>query len=46
MTQKQKKLLPGKEDKERSCFTMATMMRKPFNVIERSFWHEGMGTKN
>jgi len=39
-------LLPGKEDKERPCFTLATMMRKLFNVIERSFWHEGTGTKN
>ena len=37
MTEKQKKLLPGKEDKERPHFTLATMMRQLFNVIERPF---------
>ena len=37
MTEKQKKLLPGKEDKERPYFTLATMMRQLFNAIERSF---------
>ena len=46
MTEKQKKLLQGKEDKERPCFTLATVMRQIFNVIERSFWLEGTGTKN
>jgi len=37
MTEKQKKLLLGKEDKERPCFIVATMMKKLFNVIKRSF---------
>ena len=46
MTEKQKKLLPGKGDKERPCFTLATMMRQLFNVIERSFWPKGTGTRN
>ena len=36
MTEKLK-LLPGKEDKQRPCFTLATMTRQLFNVIERSF---------
>jgi len=36
MTEKQKKLLLGKEDKERLCFTLTTMMKKQFHVIERS----------
>jgi len=46
MTEKQKKLFLRKEDKERPCFTLATMMRKLFNVIARSFWYKGTGTKN
>ena len=37
MTEKQKKLLPGKEDKERLYFTLAAMMRQLFYDIERSF---------
>jgi hypothetical protein len=37
MTDKQKTLLPGKEDKERPCFTRATMRRKLFDVIESPF---------
>ena len=37
----QKKLLLGKGNRERPCFTLATMMRKLFIVIERSFWPEG-----
>ena len=46
MTEKQKNFLPEKEDKERLCFTLATMMRQLFNDIERSFWPKGTGTKN
>ena len=32
--------------KERPCFTLATMIRLLFNVFERSFWPEGTETKN
>ena len=34
-------MLLGKGNRERPCFTLATMMRKLFIVIERSFWPEG-----
>jgi len=39
LTEKQQKLLPGKEDKERPCFILATMMKKLFNVIKGLAWH-------
>ena len=45
-TEKQKKYFPDKEDEEKPCFTLATMMRQLFNVIERYFWPDGTGTKN
>ena len=30
-------LFAGKEGKEKACFTRATIMRKLFNVIKKSF---------
>ena len=46
MTEKQKKFLPRKEDKDRLCLTLARIMRQLYNVIERSFWPKGTETKS
>jgi len=39
MTEKQKKLVTGKEDKESPCFTLATMMKKYLMPLKGLSWH-------
>jgi hypothetical protein len=46
MSDKKKMWLPEQEDKDQPWFATATMMRRRFNVVDSSFWHEETETKN